>query len=57
MSINFLTDAMFDAAMKVVEATPSSGGGGRNPPPLRTLEGTNGSFSFRLIKRHWVTEH
>ena len=57
MLINFSTDATFEAAMAVVDSTPSSSGGSRTPPRLRTIEGTNGSFSFRTIRSFSVKEH
>ena len=57
MSIDFVDDRTFDAALKVVTGAPQDGGGSRTPPPVLTITGTNGSFSFRTVKKCSIHEH
>ena len=57
MDVRFMDDSTFDAALNVVKGAPKSGGGSRTPPSLRTITGTNGSFSFRIVKKYSVHEH
>jgi membrane protein involved in colicin uptake len=57
MSINFVDDRTFDAALNVVTGAPRDGGGSRTPPPVLTITGTNGSFSFRTVSKCSIHEH
>jgi len=57
MSISFVDDRSFEEALRIVTEAPKDGGGSRTPPALRTLVGTNGTFSFRTVSNHSVEEH
>lgn len=57
MDVRFVDDSTFEAALNIVKGAPESGGGSRTPPPLRTITGNNGSFSFRIVNKYSVYEH
>lgn len=55
-SMEFVGDKEFDAAMAVINSTPSSGSGGRTPPAKRWITCQGKAYDFALVHSCKVTE-
>jgi len=50
VTLHFNDDKAFKAAVALVESAPSSSGGSRTPPALRSVEGADRAWYFRMVR-------
>ena len=55
-SMEFVGDKEFEAAMAVINSTPSSSGGGRTPPAKKWITCQGKAYDFSLVHSCKVTE-
>jgi len=55
VTLTFSDDKAFKAAVAQAESAPRDGGGSRTPPALRSVEGANRAWNFRIVRSFKAT--
>ena len=55
VTLTFNSDEAFKAAVAQAESAPRDGGGSRTPPALKSVEGANRAWTFRMVRSFKAT--